>query len=91
MSGREAFTYRRLSVMSETLLWRLRELSLPPARCVETPWKRRVQQMAVPAASTMSPRTGLISAVSRGLARTSNAVVSDGATTAYDHNSHAVS
>jgi hypothetical protein len=28
------------------------ELSPPPAGCVETPWKRRVQQIAVPAAAT---------------------------------------
>jgi len=46
-------------------------------------WKRRVHRIVVPGASTMSPRIGTISAVSWGFARTSNAVVSDGATTAY--------
>jgi len=62
-----------------------------PAHNVETRWKRRVHRIVVPAASTVSPRTGLISAVSGGLTGKSNAVVSDGATPAYDHNSHVVS
>ena len=33
-----------------------------PAHDVETRWKRRVQRIVVPAASTISPRIGLISA-----------------------------
>jgi hypothetical protein len=50
-------------------------------RRVSCEGKRR----SVPA-STMSPRTRMISAVSEGFPRTTNAVVSNGAITTCDHN-----